>query len=99
MTSKTAKGSNQGCRNRYNLINCEHGEITFMCFEKTSLIEQQLPVNCTKQQFKFVERFFELGQAIILFLYFTQIDFIGTFVQLTCLVKRKNGAKGQTKSR
>ena len=51
---------NHGYRNRYNLMDCGHKEITFICFQKRSLIKEQLPVYFTRQQFKFLKRFSEL---------------------------------------
>ena len=36
---------------------------TKMCFEKRSLIKQQLPLRCTRQQFKFVKMFSELADV------------------------------------
>ena len=57
----------KGYKNRYNLINCGHEKITFMCFKKgTKLnvkpIKQQLQLWFTRhlQQFKITESFREL---------------------------------------
>ena len=51
-----------------------------MCFEKRSLIKQQLPVSCTKQQIKFYARFCELIKDLSIvqksettYVYFTNI--------------------------
>ena len=43
-------------------MDCGHKEITFICFEKKSLIKGQLPVYFTRQQF--LKRFSELMKSI-----------------------------------
>ena len=53
-------------------MDCGHKEITFICFEKKSLIKGQLPVYFTRQHFKVFKMFSELikkyfGCAKILF--------------------------------
>ena len=65
--------------NRYNLIHCWHIKRKIMCFEKRSLIKKQLPLCCTRQKFKFVERFGESIKNLSnmpkseTFVYFTKI--------------------------